>query len=341
VKICKLTPEYFDKLIAFNEKVFSERVNFKERFKSQFLDNPYLEDREKPCGYLSLSDEDAITGQFLINPCRFHFKGNDYGGFFGHDFYALQEYGGEHGAMLALRAIRGSKPYFAIGVTEKAQKIHLSVKARIIGSMYKYVWFGNIILSSLKMAKYFISRNDASSPAYEKADFPQRVRADSGEIKLSKTPRFTADYHWENMIEFARDSKFLEWRFAERFASYGFYTFKSDDKECFFALRRCFWKGLKLLALVDYRTPPGDANASETVLKASKIIAKKMKRDGVISYSSNHFYDTEFKRQLFFRAGRPCYIMTNAKMDVREDDIEERKSVFATMADSDTDFNFD
>lgn len=340
MKICGLSPDYFDELIAFNEKVYPERKNFRYRFDAQFLSNPLLEKKEKPYGYISLSDKNEIVGQFLITPCQFHFTGKDYSGFFGNDFFVLEECRGEHGAMLALKAIRGSKPYFAIGVTEKALKIHLSVKTRVIGSMYKFVWFRNI-LSPLKMAKNIISGSGIASAKGKNEKFPEHINISGNEIKLSAIPEQREDYHWENALEFCRPANFLKWRFGGKPGNYGFYTFQSGYKDCYFVVRKCLWKGLNLLAIVDYRIPDRDEDSWITVMKASKKLAKTLKSDGMVTYSSNSFFDNLLKKEFFLRAGRPCYIMTNAKIDIPGNDVEERNSLFVTMADSDIDLNFD
>ena len=151
------------------------------------------------------------------------------------------------------------------------------------------------------------------------------------------------DYHWESTLEFSRSSEFLKWRFFNNYQKYWFYLEENQNngsKPMYFVVGKVFWKGVNILMLVDYKLPFGDTKGWKSILKLSKILAKKNNCDAIVTMSSHCFFDKGLKKNLFFRVGKKDLIITNAKIDLPKEKIHDRNFVYATMADSDLEFPF-
>ena len=339
MKISNIDLNQIDKFLSFNKRAYPLRKNIEKRFQYQIIDNPFLEDKNNPYGFFSYED-DKITGQFLINSFNFHFFGRDCKGFLACDFYVSENHRGECGAILALKAIRSFKPYFAIGVTEIAKKIHLSLGTKILGSLNKFIWLSNIF-SPIIIIKYLLFKNKRIIKPNKTIQFPQNIITRGVEFKLINYLDSWTDYHWDDSLEFSRSLDFLSWRFFGSLKGYYFYLSQKTNNPFYFVVRKSIWKGLLLLLIVDYKIPYNDINAWQAVLKSSKLLAKMNSCDGVLTFSSHRFFDNGLKKSLFLKIGNPNLILTNFETSFSTKDINKRNSVFATMADSDTDFNFD
>ena len=339
MKVANLDLKEIDNFLNFNKKIYPERKNVKKRFQYQLIDNPALEDKTYPRIFLSFNENNEIVGQFLLNPFEFHFSGKGYKGFLGCDYYVLENYRGAYGAILALRAIRSSKSYFAIGVTEIAKKIHLSLGTKIIGSLNKFIWFRNIFIPIL-IAKNLISKNNSLMEYNKDSRFPASLSSHGVEFKLIENLDGWNDYHWDNTLEFSRPLDFLRWRFWGNLENYYFYLTKEFKNPYYFVVRKSTWKGLLLLSIVDYKIPYQDKRAWQTILKASKLLAKMSNCNGVVTFSSHKFFDDLLQKDFFFKIGKPNLILTNANINFSTENINKRNLVFATMADSDIDFDF-
>jgi len=78
----------------------------------------------------------------------------------------------------------------------------------------------------------------------------------------------------------------------------------------------------------------------DLVLKASKSLTKEMNLDGVLSFSSHHFFDKGFRKNNFFQIGSPLPFSSNMNLDFPSEKINNRKMTYITMADIDMDFDF-
>ena len=214
MKISNFNLNQFDSFLSFNKNIYPLRNNLEKRFQYQIIDNPFLKNKNNPYGFVSYNEDDQIIGQFLLNPFMFHFSGRDFNGFLACDYYVSENYRGECGAILALKAIRSFKPYFAIGVTEIAKKIHLSLGTKIIGSLDKFVWFRNIF-SPIILIKYLLFKNKNIIRQNKKIQFPKKIVTHGVEFKLIEYLDSWNDYHWNDIIEFSRSLDFLRWRFFD------------------------------------------------------------------------------------------------------------------------------
>lgn len=335
-KISNLNVSQLKEFMKFNKKAYPERVNAKKRFQWFFLDNPALEDKENP-NVLLYYKGNEIIGQFLLNPFEWHFNGKDYKGYWGVDYYVLKEHRSAGGALLAMKAIRGYKPYFTIGPSEVSKKIHLFFRTKIIGCVNKFIWFRNPFAAFLLAMNILFKKK--SDKKFKELEFPLSLYSNGIKFKLVNELSDWNEYHWNNTIEFSRSLEFLRWRFFNSFKKYYFYLINDSTMPAYFVVRKCFWRGLILLVIVDYKIPYGDINSWMSILKTSKLLAKITNCDGVIIMSSHQVFDKELKKNLFIKVGKGSLIITNAKIDVSDKVIQNRNLVYATMADCDLDIN--
>ncbi|MBI5375230.1 MAG: hypothetical protein HZA77_07325 [Candidatus Schekmanbacteria bacterium] len=340
MKIAKIEPARIDNFLDFNKKSFPERKNTSERFKYQFIENPLLQDKEHPHGYLCYNDNDEIAGQFMASPFEFHLSGRDYKGYFGCDYYVSENSRGISGAVLACKAIRSYRPYFAIGLTETAKKIHLSLGTKVLGNLRKFIWVRNLINPLLITAKLY-SKEGAKEGYYKNRRSPEKISSYGEEFVLADNSDGWNNYHWTDTLEFSRSPEFLKWRFFGTLKGYYFYLSKKSKNQSYFVVRKSMWRGMQFLLLLDYKVPYQDEKAFLAILKASKLLAKELGCDGVITFSSHMFFDQGLKKSFFFKIGNQNLILTNADIDSRESSINKREFVYATIADSDIDFDFD
>jgi GNAT superfamily N-acetyltransferase len=324
--------------IQFNRRIFPKRKVVKERFVWQYVDNPVLKDKKNPY-VLLYYDEGKLLGQSLLNPFEWYYGGKRHTDYYGCDYYVLEEHRGAGGAALAIKTIRDKHDYFAIGVSEVAQQIWKRLGVRTVGRLDLFVWFRNPLVPFKLVLNTLFRRG--SKGAVKTASFPQKITAGGSEFRLLGKIDKWKDYLWKGVVQFARDREFLKWRFFESPFEYYFYTSDSGKVPMYLVVRKFVSKGLDMLLLVDYRVPERDIKSWQAVLEASKFLAKETGCHGVITGSSHSFFDEELKRNSFRHLKAGSVIMTNTeKVDLGEA-LEKRDMVYATMADSDPDMNFE
>ena len=74
------------------------------------------------------------------------------------------------------------------------------------------------------------------------------------------------------------------------------------------------------------------------MLKAVRKILKKTHNYGIITLSSFSDIDKALKHNGYIKFGSSGQIVTNVVINIPNQRIEQRKSIFVTLADSDADF---
>lgn len=341
MRLIKYDSAFYDKYIKFNENVYPDRGDIKQSFQKRLLDNPLLKDKNNPYIILALDDNDEIIGQFIISPVELMYKNEIKQCFFGSDFIVDEKYRNTGaGALLALRAIRSFKPYFAIGVSEHAHKIHLSCNTNIAGCAYKYLYLRKRVSTGLKTIKGII-KHDAQNNNSSSIEFPSEVKTNEYYFQRSSNVNDfqTRDYDGD-VIKFVHSKSFLRWRFFSNTDRYAMYVL-DKAKQNYFIVRKCSWRGLNLLFIVDYFFSQRNEMALKHIIKASQDISKMCNLDGVITTSSLHIVDGYLKKESFHVIKNPIWIFASSYMVPVKDLIDARNAVFITPADSDYEFNFD
>lgn len=86
------------------------------------------------------------------------------------------------------------------------------------------------------------------------------------------------NYWNDNLIEFERSTKFLDWRFFTLKDKYQVYALrKKGENDVYFACRQYDLSGIPLLYVVDYRFLIDDFEEQKAIIKAALLLSRKMK----------------------------------------------------------------
>ncbi|MBN2331333.1 MAG: GNAT family N-acetyltransferase [Candidatus Aenigmarchaeota archaeon] len=325
--------------IRFNSMIFPSRRDVKERFFWQYVDNPALRDKKHPY-VLLFHEKGTLVGQSLLNPCDWRYNGKAYRDYFGCDYFVLPEHRGAGGAALAMKTIRDRRDYFAIGVSEVAQKIWKRLGVRIVGKVRLYIWFSSKWVPMILLFSALAGRGKGKAAVKGGPPFPESVRAEGREFRLLTRIGHWHDVPWKDTLQFSRSTGFLRWRFFDSPFEYGLYS-TTGKSPAYFVVRRFSSKGVDMLLLVDYRVPFRDAGSWKSVLEASKALARRLGCGGVIAGSSHSFFDAGLQERSFRDLRSGSVIMTNTTKAGLDGALDRRDAIFATMADSDPDLNFE
>jgi GNAT superfamily N-acetyltransferase len=344
MRICRLTLNGVDQFLKFNQKIDSTRNDVFERFQFQVLENPLLEDKTKPQILIAYDDDGQIIGQHLHNPFEYYLKGKRLKGFYGYDFFVSENHRNKGiGSAIARQARTDFYPHFGVGVSEVSQRIQLSLGNRIIGYLYTYIWIRNLF-SPIKFGLNQICKKKSinNSTKLNDLNFPNELRIKDYNFKLVDSLAHWDYSCWDyNTLEFSRSIDFINWRFFKKKKKYFFYLLDESKPSTYFVVRSIIARGLRLLALVDYRMPFEDKESMKLILLTAKKLAKLGGFDGIFTMSSFRFFDENLKRSSFLKVGKPIVILTNAELDIDPKRINQRNAVIATMAESDLDFYFE
>jgi GNAT superfamily N-acetyltransferase len=343
MRICRLTPDGFDQFLKFNQMIDPTRNDFVERFQFQVLENPFLEDKIRPYILVAYDDDGQIIGQHLHNPFEYFFKGKRLQGFYGYDFFVPENHRNKGiGSAIARQAKTDFYPHFGVGVSEVSQRIQLSLGNRIVGYLFTYIWIRNLF-SPIKFGlnQIFKRKLINNSTKLKGLNFPNNLKIKDYQFKrIDELAQWNYDYWDQDALEFSRSLDFINWRFLRKKDKYFFYLLDETNSSTYFVVRNIFARGLRLLALVDYRMPFQDKARMKLILHAVKKLAKLGGFDGIFTMSSYRFFDENLKGCSFFKVGKPIVMLTNAELDIDPKRISERNAVIATMAESDLDFYF-
>jgi len=243
--------------------------------------------------------------------------------------------GSAAGVFLAKDSLKD--PHFGMGLSPISYKIHVLLGEDCVGEYTKYLRF-NSILSLLRFAGIHVLKRQMSIPKASKKCFPEalRIHGNSGFLRVNTISTLTWDPERERKIEFDRSVSFMKWRFGtfpDTFVGYACY--EDNRLLAYFICRYVVWKGSLFLLLVDYRYKEGYV---KSIVEAACKLSKKSKALGVLTLSTYCEVDRHLKQKGFRRFGTNGKIVTNVKHGFSQEEIDNRKAVLVTFADSDADF---
>jgi hypothetical protein len=331
MRLATLTPDRFADLYRFNAAVFPPRCSLEARFRFQVLENPLLADRDRPDVLLVLDDADAIVGQVTLTPVDFLLGGERRRGFIGADLFVREEYRtGKAGAALSLRLVRSYSPFFCVGISVAAEKVFAAVGIRPVGALEKLLWLrlpagiAGLGRAALGAASAFARPAFPATVAASGLSFTRATAADAERVP----DRPSAD----GALQFARSPAVLRWRLLSLPDVYALYL-ADTDPGCFFAVRASERRGLRMLALVDYRVDGPHDPRFGAIVAAAKRLAAATRLDGVAAMTSVPAHTAALRRAWFFPVGHPLPLLANLR--------EPPPAIVVTMADADTDLRFD
>ena len=340
--ILTLPDDRVDEFLAFGAHAYPNR-DYAQHFVRYVKNNP-LQAENQETKILIATMNGLLVGQYVLSPFNYWFCGEQARGFWGWDYYFEPRF--RHsglGGLLAMRAIRGYQPYFAMDPNQEALDIHLALKTRIIGRLRQYLWLRGFagVLAAGWARMQPASMDTTVLPTPIRATFPEDVHGKSMRWVRSEDMSKWRFSPWRpQAIEWERSAKFLTWRFLQEPEKYAIYFLDHMTGRFYFVVRRHRWKGLNVILLVDYRGPFTDGPVFASMLAACKNIARALRYHGVLTMSSHVFFDrwlgkSRFKR--FRGESREFPIFSNAKLG--EGTSGTRRELFATIADSDLEWS--
>lgn len=333
-----LTRDKFQRLIDFSKIAFPKREYFWERFQYNVLGNPLLKDKDYPSVIIALNREQQIIGQLICNPCEMYLAGKTLRVSHCYDFYVLKGYRGKSiGTKMAKIASEDFKPFITVGVTEDAKNIDLSCGG-LIGCMNKFIWFRNLLNPVKAAASSVFRKNMTFNPdSLNSLEPPEVLSQRNFNFRLTKSFVNWKDFALnDHILQFARSTEFLEWRFIQRANRY--FSYISNDFMSYFVVRSSIYRGLNVLEIVDYRVSDKNSKAFESILSACKMLVSLIKYDGIITMSSHRFFDQILKKNMFLRIGKPQIIISNIETNSNKEVISSRNLIYATITDCDNEF---
>ena len=346
MKIQNLTNDKYNDYIKFNSKAYPHRTNLEERFNFQFIQNPLLLDKAQTFSLLAYNEEGDIIGEYGVNPFRYHFNNKLIPCFCGCDLFVVEQYRPKGiGSLLSIKAIKTYKPHISIGISKDAYPILSVLKMKEIGEVYIYLWLRSIS-GFFQGALSFVSKGKLTKKNKPKkiSIFPRQLSVNNISFEeINDLREWDEQCFDSDVFEFSRSVDFINWRFSS-IQNYHLYISQFGKNKTYFVVKEIYWKGMHLLALVDYRISIKEEDKKKemfnSILKATKIISKHINCHGVVTMSSHSFFDQCLGNNLFSKVGRPYIMMVNGDLDFQIEEIIERKTAYITMADSDLEFAF-
>lgn len=333
--MCYLKNNEIDDFIEFNKKVYPMRKGLEESIHFK-LNNPLIE-KTNDIFYPIIVEKDKnnrFIGQLQRIPCKYYINGEYYDSFWAMDYIVEESSrGSTTGVFLAEQVMKDS--HFGMGLSLISFKIHLLLGDKHIGDYYKYIQFKSIF-KIIRFALSKIIEHPIKSP--NKSNYyPDLIKVGTVSFQKKNKP---SDINWvidkNDYIEFSRDRDFLSWRFGSYPNIFTIYSYDDESgTQAYFIIRDVIWKGCPFVLLVDYRYK---GNTLQPMLKAVRKVVKNSSNYGIITLSSFYEVDKALKHNGYIKFGSSGQIVTNAKINIPNQRIEQRKSVFITFADSDADF---
>lgn len=314
-------------LYIFNSNIFPEKIIDSKKY----IDFWLSKSKEEISNALLLTDEDnKLYGQILTSSMSFYYKKEKINTVWLFDLI-VDEYlrKGAWGIDLLLKGMEIHPKSFSTGAGPTALPLHKKLGNTLLGEIRKYVgiispWY---IPFSIKRHAISISK------------YPQKICVCQQEFTLTSAdnlPELTQPFN-DDLLEIARDKKYLEWRFFNRLHQYVFYL--NNDCKSYFVLRSIELKGVRVMELVDYRCKLLDSNF-EIIYQAVVKVTKSVHLPIVVCGSTLSTIDKILERHHFKSLGRPRPVLGFLKCKDRKQDIESRNFAYITLADSDGETNW-
>jgi|GEM_PF-5007317 len=316
MEIKNLHKEDIASLYNFNRRMYPERKLYRK-----ILDFWLNKEPDAYKLFNIVCDNKIIYGQSLFSPMNYFYNNEKKASVWGFDLIVDEsERKNIYGIDLLLYGKERFKESFATGSGPDALKINLKLGNKLIGEIKKYVgilnpiYFVSPFRGVIPIKKFHILSNN-----YEKID------------ANSLPDRF--DPYNNDLLEISREKDFLKWRFFNELQEYAVY--KMTDSDNYFVLRTIVKKHITCMVLVDFRCNMSNANEFEAILKSVKRIMNKLRLSILITGSSLSVSDIVLEKYHFKALGRNRPIISTVSFKNRQEDMNDRKFVFVTLADSD------
>ena len=323
-----------EKFISFNERIYSERLTALKQASFKWeLQNIAQKS-------LLALDDSEVVGQIILYPAQCFYLNQIQNCVFAYDYIVDPKYLNTGiGVKLLSKTIKNNI-HFGIGVSDLSRKLHLILKEKSIGNIYKYIFTKNLLPYFYAGIKTYFKIDLRKLPA--KIKWQQTIKIDSlvGE-KANSIPSYNQAWN-DDMIEFERSKEFAQTRFSSFDSKYIFYHIFDDRQvlQGYFIIRLEIWRGMRVLIISDYRSAKRNDDVIDFISKATKLLMEENNLDAILFGSSLKWIDERLLKQKFKKVGIPSEILTNLPLeDNWEVKASERNLIMATPADSDFEFN--
>ena len=313
-----LTSELYNEFLDFNKKAFPKGKKIEELIKYQILQNPLLKNKSCPKVLVACNNKKEIVGQFVCNPCELYFNDRNIESHRTYDFYVLRDFRKTGiGTALARGVCKYAKPCITVGVSKMGINIALSV-GELVGSLYKFLWFKDLACWIKALFSYLFKKESLANECDLKhVRFPEVLQLRDYNFHLTRRVETWKESFWDNCtLQFIRSDDFIKWRFLQRPGIYYLYILENMESSSYFVVRKSKWRTLNILEIVDYRVPYRDKKTFNSILNASKLLAKDLGFDGLMTKSSHAFFDQCLFSNFFIRNNQPEAVITNLKLDI-------------------------
>lgn len=325
-------------LINFNADIFPDRDKIEESIKYRFIENPFSKDLD---GELLLyRNENGIEGQLLLMASEFKLNNKTWPAYWGVDYFVKSEFRSTFAGLSLAKKAKEFQYHFGVGFTETSSKIFKLLKEKNAGFLSLY--FRPNILNSIN---YKLSRQKYQ--IFNCADFPNEIELSGRKFKRiwNSDEIISKSGYWnQEIIEFIRNGKFINWRFFHYSDKYAVYKLFSNDETdsdlpVYFVARPVMWKRMNCLLIVDFRFDLNKTELLDLILSAVTKLSKKIKLSATITGSSLPECHKTLVKKFFFRYGKKREILTNFNNDNQRFNTKNNE-IFVTLADSDSEFYF-
>ena len=324
------------KFIDFNATAFPERGQLGKKLTNFRYFNPLHSGNFAQDNILSFDDSGEISGQALYHPAKYNFENETRAMEWGFDLFVRPDMRSESVGLHLMEYIKAQKhtPIFASGVGEKALKIEKFFGYHVIGYLKKYYKIAN---------PFFLITGLLAPKNIKPSQFPKAVVV--GNKRFERT---TFENLWNvsepynnNLLEFARDREFLQWRYYSEGFGYAVYRFVGDSpqKPLYFVVRTVKIKKITTLVLVDYRYDTSKKEQLELILDAVAKVCGRLFLPIIVTGSSHQITDDVMESKKFKVTGKDRPIICNKKEYKQfKEAIANRNFIFSTLADSDGEY---
>lgn len=325
-----------DSFINFNQTIYSNRITALQqatyKWEIQKKDNYEL--------HLLALDDQQVVGQIILIPVKCLYKDNTYPAVFAYDYIVHPDYLNTGVGVKLLSKTIKEHIHFGMGVSDISRKLHLVLKEKSVGAVYKFLFVRNPLAYFFAAFHSYFKLNLRNN--ITKIYWPDYI--DTGIYKIESMQALpTKSKSWnKDIIEFARDEDFYAMRFKDFKSKYHYYHLLNSEKNVngYFTVRTDIWRGMRVLIVSDYRFTLNDSKVFEAMIFGIKKLAKINKLDAVLFGSSLSKIDTHLMKHQFRKVGIASEILTNFPLDEGWDNkAAKRELIWATPADSDFEFN--
>lgn len=344
MKVSGLLKGQFPGYLAFVRVSYPTRKDVLQQFQFQFLANPLLEDPSRPNILVATHENEQLVGQIGLNPCEYFLQGKRSTCYYCSEYFVAEEFRTTGaGLFLAHKALRNFRPMIAADVSASARSVFQGLGMNLIGSFHKFLWVRHPPAVVRSVFHKFCQSGVLQRRRRDTAEIPipDRVVCDDAVfVKAGEAVDWVTNDPAGCLLTPGRSKAFVRWRYFE--APWPYYVYELDlgDWPLYLVARQMEWRGLHLVALVDYRVPWENRRKVTLILKAAKALAKAVGADGVFTMSSHQFFDRAMARSFFARVGKPSAIFASSEIRLPDQRVRERTALCATMADWDIDCNY-